>query len=73
MPSLPDRLQTRRLVLERWRPAQAAVLRALIDENDAHLRPWIPFMQRERRADRNPRTGSDPAATVLPEIGQRIV
>ncbi|MCB9877301.1 MAG: GNAT family N-acetyltransferase [Planctomycetes bacterium] len=48
--TLPERIDTERLVLRAWRPDDAADLRRAIDESDAHLRPWIPFMQHEPRS-----------------------
>ena len=44
------RVETERLVLRCWSPADAAVLRAALDASDAHLRPWIPFMKEEPRS-----------------------
>jgi ribosomal-protein-serine acetyltransferase len=55
---LPERLETERLVLRRWRASDVAALRAAVDASDAHLRPWIPWMRDE------PRT--------LPETAARI-
>lgn len=49
MSDVPDRLSTPRLTLRRWRPEDADALRAALDESDAHLRPWIPFMKDEPR------------------------
>lgn len=46
---LPRRLETERLVLAVWTPDDAEELRAILDRDDAHLRPWIPFMQKEPR------------------------
>lgn len=47
----PDRvLRSPRLRLRAWSPDQAAELRAVLDANDAHLRPWIPFMAKEPRS-----------------------
>lgn len=50
MTTAPDELRTARLVLACWRAADAPELRAALDECDAHLRPWIPFMQGEPRS-----------------------
>ena len=44
------RVQTERLELRCWSPADAPALRAALDESDAHLRPWIPFMAEEPRS-----------------------
>ncbi len=46
----PRELETERLVLRAWRLEDAPALRAALDANDAHLRPWIPFMRREPRS-----------------------
>ena len=43
------RLQTDRLVLRCWSPADAPRLRAVLDANDEHLRPMILFMRDEPR------------------------
>lgn len=45
----PHTIRTERLHLHVWDPTDAGELRALIDANDAHLRPWIPFMKHEPR------------------------
>jgi len=44
------RVETPRLVLRRWSPADAPALRAALDKSDKHLRPWIPFMKDEPRS-----------------------
>lgn len=44
------RIETQRLVLRCWSPADAPVLRAALDTCDAHLRPMIPFMKDEPRS-----------------------
>lgn len=44
---LPDRIETMRLVLRPWGPADAPVLKALIDANLDHLRPWMPWAMNE--------------------------
>lgn len=44
------RIETDRLVLRCWSPADAPVLRAALDASDAHLRPMIPFMKDEPRS-----------------------
>ncbi|MFN3202948.1 MAG: GNAT family N-acetyltransferase [Bradymonadia bacterium] len=46
---LPTVLSTARLELRMWRIDDAPAYRALIDANDAHLRPWLPFMRNEPR------------------------
>jgi len=48
-PAAPAHIETSRLRLVAWRPEDASALRAVLDANDAHLRPWIPFMQHEPR------------------------
>lgn len=40
-------IQTPRLRLRCFAPEDAREFRALIDRNDAHLRPWIPWMRDE--------------------------
>ncbi|MEM7168152.1 MAG: GNAT family N-acetyltransferase [Planctomycetota bacterium] len=45
----PRRLQTERLLLRCWTPADAELLRDSLDRSDAHLRPYIPFMRHEPR------------------------
>jgi RimJ/RimL family protein N-acetyltransferase len=42
-------VETGRLVLRCWSPGDAATLRAELDANGRHLRPWIPFMKDEPR------------------------
>ena len=44
------RVETQRLVLRCWSPADALLCRRVLDECDAHLRPWIPFMKEEPRS-----------------------
>lgn len=44
------RVETERLVLRCWSPADAPVLRAALDACDEHLRPMIPFMKDEPRS-----------------------
>ena len=39
----PERIETSRLLLRRWRTADAAPLLAALDANVAHLEPWIPW------------------------------
>lgn len=43
------RFETARLHARCWDPADAPALRAALDANDAHLRPWIPWMREEPR------------------------
>lgn len=47
--ALPRSLETERLRLEVWSPGDAEELRAILDADDAYLRPWIPFMRSEPR------------------------
>lgn len=49
MGSLPELVRSERLDLAAWTPGDALALRAVLDENLAHLRPWIPFAQSEPR------------------------
>lgn len=44
------RIETDRLLMRCWSPADALTLRACLDDNDQHLRPWIPFMKDEPRS-----------------------
>ena len=44
------RIATERLVIRCWRPQDAALRRAALDESDSYLRPWIPFMRLEPRS-----------------------
>jgi len=44
------RVETERLVLRCWSPADAPALRVALDACDAHLRPMIPFMKDEPRS-----------------------
>jgi RimJ/RimL family protein N-acetyltransferase len=41
------RIETSRLLMRCWSPADARQLRASLDDNSRHLRPWIPFMKDE--------------------------
>jgi len=43
-------IETGRLLMRCWSPADARILRACLDDNDRHLRPWIPFMKDEPRS-----------------------
>lgn len=45
----PPSLETRRLVLSKWTQEDAADLRRVLDANQGHLAPWIPFMRDEPR------------------------
>lgn len=56
MPLLPESLTTARLDLRVWRESDAEALRAVLDANDAHLRPWLPFMRDEPRSLAETRT-----------------
>ena len=44
------RIETDRLLIRCWSPADAPVLRAALDESDQHLRPWIPWMKDEPKS-----------------------
>jgi RimJ/RimL family protein N-acetyltransferase len=46
----PYRIETERLELRCWSPADAPVLRRSLDDSDQHLRPHIPFMRHEPRS-----------------------
>jgi RimJ/RimL family protein N-acetyltransferase len=39
----PDRFRTERLLLRRWRIADAPALKAALDRSVDHLQPWIPW------------------------------
>jgi len=39
----PARIETARFVLQRWRVEDAPALTPILDENVAHLTPWIPW------------------------------
>lgn len=41
------RVETRRLILRCWQPADAALLKAAIDASLDHLRPWMPWAEHE--------------------------
>jgi RimJ/RimL family protein N-acetyltransferase len=41
------RIVTDRLLIRNWEPADAPRLRTALDELDAYLRPWIPWMRHE--------------------------
>lgn len=43
------RVETERLVLRCWDPADAPAVRRALDESDQHLRPFVPFMRSEPR------------------------
>lgn len=43
------RIESDRLVARCLSPEDAPAMRRAIDENDEHLRPWIPFMSEEPR------------------------
>lgn len=44
------RVETERLVLRCWSPADAPRVRRVLDASDAYLRPFIPFMVSEPRS-----------------------
>ncbi|HSN72611.1 MAG TPA: GNAT family N-acetyltransferase, partial [Steroidobacteraceae bacterium] len=41
------RVETERLLIRCWEPADGPRLRAALDELDSYLRPWIPWMRHE--------------------------
>jgi len=47
---LVTRVETPRLLLRAWRESDAPELRETLDDNDRHLRPWIPWMCDEPRS-----------------------
>ena len=44
------RVETERLTIRCWSPADAPRLRAALDTADQYLRPWIPWMRHEPRS-----------------------
>ena len=50
LPRVAYRIETERLLMRCWSPADAVELRTALDESDRHLRPWIPFMKDEPRS-----------------------
>lgn len=52
IPNAPAyRIETERLVLRCWEPRDAPLLSAAIEESAEHLRPWMPWMREEPRAE----------------------
>jgi RimJ/RimL family protein N-acetyltransferase len=49
-PPLPASMRTARLVIRRWTPADAPLLKAAIDANLEHLRAWMPWAHAEPSA-----------------------
>jgi RimJ/RimL family protein N-acetyltransferase len=43
-------IKTERLLLRGWMPEDAPRLRAMLDNSNTHLRPWIPWMRDEPRS-----------------------
>lgn len=43
-------IETQRLLLRCWTPEDAGEFRAMLDESNDHLRPWIPWMRDEPRS-----------------------
>ncbi len=43
LPSPPARVETSRLVLRPWTPAEAPLLKSAVDISVDHLRPWMPW------------------------------
>ncbi|APR86147.1 Ribosomal-protein-L7p-serine acetyltransferase [Minicystis rosea] len=44
---LPERLDTDRLILRRWQPADAPLFKSAVDASLEHLRPWLPWARAE--------------------------
>lgn len=42
---VPYRIETPRLVIRNYHPADAALLKQAVDESLAHLKPWMPWAQ----------------------------
>lgn len=49
-PRLPERIETERLVLRRWREEDAETLHATLETSLAHLTPWVLFVREEPRS-----------------------
>lgn len=47
LPRPAYRIETERLLIRCWDPADGPQLRAALDELDSYLRPWIPWMRAE--------------------------
>jgi RimJ/RimL family protein N-acetyltransferase len=47
IPGPAYRVRTRRLILRCWEPTDAPLLKAAIDANLEHLRPWMPWARDE--------------------------
>jgi RimJ/RimL family protein N-acetyltransferase len=47
IPGPAYRIETERLVIRCWEPADAPLLKAAIDANLEHLRPWMPWAHQE--------------------------
>jgi ribosomal-protein-serine acetyltransferase len=47
MDLLPERIETPRLVLRQWEPADGPALHAAVNANLEHLRPWMPWIAQE--------------------------
>jgi RimJ/RimL family protein N-acetyltransferase len=45
--TLPELIQSERLLLRRWLISDAQALGRAVRESEAHLRPWMPFMALE--------------------------
>ena len=41
------RIETERLIIRCWNPSDAVLLKAAIDQNLEHLRPWMPWAHNE--------------------------
>lgn len=44
------RIETGRIVVRCWSPADARLLRAALDDSNEYLRPWIPWMKDEPKS-----------------------
>ena len=49
-PRPPERIETERLVLRRWREEDAETLHATLEASLAHLSPWVLFVREEPRS-----------------------
>ena len=51
MGSLPERIETERLVVRRWQPGEASLLGQAINDSLEHLRPWMAWIALEPLTD----------------------
>lgn len=84
IPAIPAIIRTKRLILERWRPAHAPLLQPALEESAAHLEPWIPsavaepaplpqLEERMRRFESDFDTGQAWVFAILPRGDARVL